>query len=204
MTRPDEAQSVQHARLKLAFLFLAPAAVVLLATLMFYSGIGIPRGTTNKGTLVQPPRPLDELQLRAVDGAPWRYEGAKRGWGMLIAGGAECDLDCRARITLMRQVRSALGQDAGRLHRYYLAIDGLPGASLATFLASEHPDMQLIQTNRSALLALLARPGDAEPISSGAVYLVDPRGFAMMVYLPAHPDRAVLDDLRFLLRNSPD
>ena len=123
---------------------------------------------------------------------------------MLIVGGAECDLDCRARITLMRQVRSALGQDAGRLHRYYLAIDGPPGASLARFLAGEQPDMQLIHTNRSALRALLAGPGDAEPLGSGAIYLVDPRGFAMMVNLPTHDDRAALNDLRFLLRNSPD
>ena len=43
MTVHDESQQLRRARLKLVFMFLTPVAVTLLATLVFYSGVGIPR-----------------------------------------------------------------------------------------------------------------------------------------------------------------
>jgi hypothetical protein len=51
---------------------------------------------------------------------------------------------------------------------------------------------------------LVNAPSDPDPLTAGAMYLVDKRGFVMMYYLPTHPGRAITDDLRFLLRNSPD
>ena len=66
-------------------------------------------------------------------------------------------------------------------------------------------DLTILRAPEAALRSLLAnRPGDPDPLSSGAIYLVDKRGFVMMVYLPTHPGRAMTDDLRFLLRNSPE
>jgi hypothetical protein len=194
---------VRRARLKLALMFLAPALVVLLATLVYYTGLGVPRATTNKGVLLQPPRQIDELALRTADGTAWRYADARRGWGILLAGGPGCDARCQERITLTRQVRTALGDDTQRVRRYYLASGAPLEVAFADFLAAGHPDLQVLQADAAAVQALLGRSGDPAPGTSGAFYLVDPRGFVMMYYLPDQAGRATLDDLRFLLRNSP-
>jgi hypothetical protein len=204
MTTPEDPRGVRRARLKLALMFVMPAAVVLLATLVYLTGIGIPGATTNKGVLVEPPRQIDVLALRDAGGVPWRYEGASRGWGILVSGTEACDAACRERIDLTRRVRLALGKDTDRLHRYYLAAGAAPEPDFAAWLAAEHKDLRVLLAEPRALRELLGRPGDPDPLGSGAVYLVDPRGFVMMHYLPAHPGRATLDDLRFLLRNSPD
>jgi hypothetical protein len=150
-----------------------------------------------------PPRPIDELGLRDAAGAPWRYAEQAGGWGILVAGSAGCTGLCRERLLLARQVHRALGREQGRVARYYL--DSEPGldAATAAYLATEHEGLRVVHAPEAAIRALLGRTGDPDPLGSGAIYLVDPRGFVMMLYLPAHPGRAAIDDLRFLLRNSP-
>jgi hypothetical protein len=203
MQTADPAPPVRHARLKLLLMFLMPALAVILASVVFFTGIGLPRGTINKGVLVQPPRQLDELPLRDASGAPWRFAASTRGWGILVTGGGACDAACRERVTLTRQVRAALGKDIERLQRYYLAVEPAAELGFAAWLAAEQPDLVWLATDTAGLRALLGTTGDPDPLASGAIYLVDPRGFVMMHYLPSHPGRATLDDLRFLLRNSP-
>jgi hypothetical protein len=204
MQANENGAALRAARLKLALMFLMPALAVLLATAVYFTGIGVPQGTTNKGVLVQPARQIDELPLRTADGKAWRHDAAPRGWGMLVSGSPSCDPGCRERIHLTRQVRAALGKDTDRVHRYYLAAGGAPDGALTGFLAAEHADVQVLVTDAAALRALLGRPGDPDPVDSRAIYLVDPRGFVMMHYLPDHPGRAMVDDLRFLLKNSND
>jgi hypothetical protein len=205
MQGTEHPAALRHARLKLLLMFLMPALAVILASVVFFTGIGLPRATINKGVLLQPPRQLDELQLRDARGEPWRYAAGKRGWGMLVTGGGACDAACRERVTLTRQVRAALGKDIDRLQRYYLATEAAAEPGFAAWLSAEQSDLEWLAADAAGLRTLLgAAPADPDPLASGAIYLVDPRGFVMMYYLPSHPGRATLDDLRFLLRNSPD
>jgi cytochrome oxidase Cu insertion factor (SCO1/SenC/PrrC family) len=194
---------LRRARLKLTLMLVTPMLVVLLASVVFYTGIGIPRGTTNKGLLVQPPRQIDELALHSADGQPWRYADDHRGWGILVAVGTTCDDDCRARILLTRQVRAALGKDVDRVQRYLLRTGDGADTGLDAFLADGQADLLELRADSAALRALLGASDLPDPAGAGTIYIVDPRGFVMMRYLPSHPDRALLDDLRFLLRNSP-
>ena len=195
--------SLRRARLKLVLMLVTPVLVVLLASFVFFTGIGIPRGTTNKGLLVQPPRQIDDLAMQAADGAPWHYADDRRGWGILVSVGTICAEDCRSRIMLTRQVRTALGKDVDRVQRYLLSAAGSADPGLDAFLADGQADLLRLRADAGALRALLAASGLPDPAGAGTVYIVDPRGFVMMTYLPSHPDRALLDDLRFLLRNSP-
>lgn len=204
MQNTEQPVAVAHARLKLLLMFGMPALAVILASVVFFTGIGLPRGTINKGELLQPPRQIDELALRDARGESWRYAASERGWGILVTGGSACDAPCRERVTLTRQVRAALGKDIKRVHRYYLATDETAEPDFATWLGAEHPDLRWLATDAAGLRTLLAGSADPDPLASGAIYLVDPRGFMMMYYLPSHPGRATLDDLRFLLRNSTD
>ena len=190
---PGVPAQVSHPRLKLALMFLAPVLAVGLATLVYLTGIGIPKTTINKGVLLQPARQIDELALQTTAGAPWNYASEGASWGIVVAGGADCSGVCRERLVLARQVHRTLGRDQGRVKRYYLDTADTVTGDTAAWLASEQQG-----------LTVLHAPSDPDPLSSGAIYLIDKRGFVMMYYLPSHPGRAITDDLRFLLRNSPD
>lgn len=202
---PDAgAASLRSARIKLAIILLAPFLVVGLATLVYFTGVGIPSATTNKGTLLIPPRQIDELGLRDADGAPWRYETDGAGWGILVAGREQCADTCRERLHLARQSHRALGREQGRVTRYYLDTAETLEPSTVAYLRSEHEGLRVLHAPEQALRTLLARQGDPEPLDAGTIYLVDPRGFVMMYYLPGHPERGIIDDLRFLLKNSSE
>lgn len=196
---------VAHPRLKLALMFLLPFLAVGLATLVFFTGIGVPKGTTNKGVLLEPPRQIDDLPLTGTAGTPWRYATDGATWGILVAGGADCSSTCRERLLLARQVHRTLGKDMRRVKRYYLDTADTLSAETTAYLAAEQQDLVVLRASETAVRGLLAsRASDPDPLVSGAVYLVDKRGFVMMYYLPSHPGRAMTDDLRFLLRNSPE
>jgi hypothetical protein len=195
--------AVSHPRLKLALMFLLPLMAVGLATLVYVTGIGIPKTTTNKGVLLPPPRQIDELPLQSAAGAPWRYATDGASWGILVAGGAECEGLCRERLLLARQVHRTLGREQHRVKRYYLDTADTVAPATAAWLASEQEGLTVLRAPEEAMRGLLAnRPSDPDPLT--AIYLVDKRGFVMMYYLPTHPGRAMTDDLRFLLRNSPE
>ena len=196
---------VSRARLKLVFMFLLPVIAVGLATLVYVTGIGIPKSTVNKGVLLVPPRQLDDLELRDTTTATWRYATQGAGWGILVAGGENCAQLCRERLLLARQVHRALGRAQERVKRYYLDTATTLTPDTAAYLAAEQKGLTVIHTPEPALRALLAaQTGDPDPLASGTIYLVDKRGFVMMYYLPSHPGRAMIDDLRFLLRNTPE
>ena len=202
---PGIPAQVSHPRLKLALMFLAPVLAVGLATLVYLTGIGIPKTTINKGVLLQPARQIDELALQTTAGAPWNYASEGASWGIVVAGGADCSGVCRERLVLARQVHRTLGRDQGRVKRYYLDTADTVTGDTAAWLASEQQGLTVLRAPEAALRSLLVNaPSDPDPLSSGAIYLIDKRGFVMMYYLPSHPGRAITDDLRFLLRNSPD
>lgn len=203
---PDQTvTAVPRARLKLALMFLLPVIAVGLATLVYVTGIGIPKSTINKGVLLVPPRQIDELELRDATAAAWRYDTQGGGWGVLVAGGAACAQPCRERLLLARQVHRALGREQARVKRYYLDTATTLDADTAAYLTAEQQGLTVLHASESALRALLAsQPGDPDPLAAGTIYLVDKRGFVMMYYLPSHPGKAMIDDLRFLLRNTPE
>ena len=196
---------IANPRLKLAFMFLLPFLAVGLATLVFFTGVGIPKATTNKGVLLQPARQIDELSLQTASGQAWSYATGGASWGILVAGGAECVGLCRDRLLLARQVHRTLGRDMHRVKRYYLDTADTVSAETAAYLKTEQQDLTVLRVPEARLRSLLVtKPTDPDPLQSGAIYLVDKRGFVMMYYLPSHPGRAMTDDLRFLLRNSPE
>ena len=196
---------VPRARWKLTCMFLLPVIAVGLATLVYVTGIGIPKSTVNKGVLLVPPRQLDELDLRDATAANWRYAADGAAWGILVAGGEDCAQLCRERLLLARQVHRSLGREQERVKRYYLDTATTIDADTAAYLAAEQQGLTVIHAPESALRALLAsQPGDPDPLAAGTIYLVDKRGFVMMYYLPSHPGKGMIDDLRFLLRNTPE
>ncbi len=196
-------QSAWRSRLTLitlALLFLAPA----LAAWWFYSTSADwqPGHTTNHGTLMVPPRPLDLTQpLFATDGTPFPGEYLRGKWTLVYIGGSSCTALCAEDFYKMRQVRLAQGENMDRVQRLFLFTDGdsrLPAA------LDDYPKMDVAILPRQAGETFLSQfivdntgPGKAERI-----YVVDPLGNLMMYYYPDAEPKGMLKDLQRLLKVS--
>lgn len=177
---------------------------VLAAYAVYFLFPGLrPGGTTNYGQLVQPARPLPGLSLADAEGKPAGAELFKGKWSMVYLAPANCAEACRQQVYHSRQIRTALGLDARRLRRIYLAPDAASLAATSTLFSTEHPDL--------VLLADIGAPGSRaadffQPAAADALLMVDPLGNWFMVYAPK-PDpsadfKGILKDLKKLLKQS--
>ncbi len=202
MTAPDP-QAVRRGRrqlLLLAALFFVPLAV---AFWLYYGPTGWrPAGHSSKGDLIDPARPLPALALPTADGAQTAVEFLRGKWTMLYVGDGACDERCRKALYLMRQSRIALNKDMDRVQRVVLVTGRCCDRG---FLAQEHPDLVVAIVEDPAAAALI-QPfpvyGGVPVTDAGRIYLVDPLGNLLMSYAPTAPDKALLTDLKKLLRLS--
>jgi hypothetical protein len=191
---------VRAARRRLLLMFFLPVVVICAAYVVFFTGLGIPSATTNRGDLVSPPVDLRGLAFRGEAG-PMMADEVLGDWLMVYVGDGDCDAECTERLWLTRQIRTALGKESHRVQRLYLDPDPVADAPLRRLLDAEHRDLRWLHVDGQAWDALLAA-SDAPSRAAGAFYLVDPRGFLMMAYTPEHAGKDTIEDLRFLMRYS--
>lgn len=201
--KPSDPAAVRRGRrqlLALAALFFVPLGV---AFWMYYGPAGWrPAGDASKGDLIEPARPLATLALPTPDGGVTDAGFLRGKWTMLYVGDGLCDDRCRKALYLTRQSRIALNKDMDRVQRVFLVTDRCCDRD---FLAREHPDLLVARVEDAASAALLEPfPSyDGVPVAAASrIYLVDPLGNLLMSYAPAAPDKALLSDLKKLLRLS--
>jgi len=186
--------------LALAALFFVPLAV---AFWMYYGPAGWrPSGDASKGDLIEPARPLAEISLTTMDGKATTPTVLRGKWTMLYVGDGLCDDRCRKALYLTRQSRIALNKDMDRVQRVFLVTQRCCDRE---FLTAEHPDLIVARVDDTASAALLEPfpTYDGVPIAdAGRIYLVDPLGNLLMTYAPTAPDKALLTDIKKLLRLS--
>jgi len=173
-------------------------------------------GTANRGTLVQPPRQLDEVELLDSKDYVFKYADMQPKWTMLVPMlGGECRASCEHNLYITRQIHVAMGKSVNRLRRLYVAdvaaedtvvsiamlSDDRPAPQNFTqFLSDEHRGTKSLVGPSVALQGLfpeyLADPS--------TWYLVDPAGWVMMSYNSDISYKEVISDLKFLLKNSSE
>lgn len=177
-------------------MFFAPLA---LAFLLYYGLDGWrPHGSTNKGDLVTPPRPLPAATLRAPDG-DLQIDSLKGKWTLVYIGNGACDARCREALMLMRQTRLALNDDMSRIQRLFLAAGECCDQA---YLGTEHSGLVIGQVDGDTPLLQLFARGTEEVGQAGRIYIVDPLNNLMMSYEPGAPPKALLEDLKKLLKLS--
>jgi len=194
--------SSRQALVLLGLIFLAP---VFVAWVMHHSSEEgwKPQGTTNRGNLVHPARPLEMPADLVSNGTPLQ-EYLQGRWTLVYIGEADCGETCRNNLYKMRQVRVAQNEDMKRVQTLFLLhADSLPEA-LGGFLAQEHKDMAvaLLSDAHAAAIAPQFQVDETPVIGAGRVYIVDPLGNLMMYYLPDADARGMLKDLQKLLKYS--
>ena len=197
---PDAVRRGRRQLLALAALFFVPLAV---AFWMYYGPTGWrPAGDASKGDLIDPARPLPEIALPTMDGGTTAPAFLRGKWTMLYVGDGLCDERCRKALYLTRQSRIALNKDMDRVQRVFLVTDRCCDRA---FLAAEHPDLVVARVEDAASAALLGPfpvYGGVPLAAAGRIYLVDPLGNLLMSYAATAPDKALLADLKKLLRLS--
>ncbi len=151
-----------------------------------------PQPTANHGELLLPPSTITSHALARAGGEAFRFEALRGKWILVAADSGACPEACRRKVTTLRQVRLALGRDAARVARVFVADDLEPPAPLlATF-----DGMEVVRIPRGLVLP----PGAAN--DRAHVYLVDPHGNVMMRWVAGAGDKPVLQDLKRLLKAS--
>jgi len=170
---------------------------------MYYGPTGWrPAGDASEGDLIDPAWPLPEIALPTMDGGTTAPAFLRGKWTMLYVGDGLCDDRCRKALYLTRQSRIALNKDMDRVQRVLLVTDRCCDRA---FLAAEHPDMVVARVEDAASAALLGPfpvYGGVPLAAAGRIYLVDPLGNLLMSYAPDAPDKALLTDVKKLLRLS--
>lgn len=177
--------------------FFAP---LILAFLLYY-GLGVrPPGSTNKGDLIHPPVTLPEIELPGAAEQNLPANVLRGKWTLVFIGDGACDNRCREALTLMRQTRLALNDDITRVQRLFLSTGNCCDSN---YLDQEHRGLLLGRIDNPAGRAWLETfPDAAEATTHGRIYLVDPLGNLMMKYEPDAPQKALLEDLKKLLKLS--
>lgn len=161
-----------------------------------------PSGTTNKGTLIEPPRPIsldDSIELAGFAAE----DQLRRIWTLIYVANQDCDSQCQDRIYRLRQVRMALGpQRMDRVQGLLLNRGPLSAATQAV-LEKDHQGLMVADLNQTQRInnALNDLFG-SEFEQLGQIYLVDPFGNLMMYYSGEASAYSIKADLKRLLKVS--
>jgi cytochrome oxidase Cu insertion factor (SCO1/SenC/PrrC family) len=182
---------VASSRLKLLAIVGLFALPIVASTVAFH--FFRPERTTNYGEFVTPTVPFPAAPLGRQSGGPFRFEELRGRWVLVASDSGACPAACAAKLTLMRQVRLALGRDAARVERVFVADDSkaLPAEALAA-----HEGLVVLSPPSGLVLPPV-------PLNDRAhLYVADPEGRVMMRF-PADADaKRVLGDLKRLLKAS--
>ena len=214
--------ALNKSRLTLLLIMGIPVTMILTATWLWYFVVQGDLdlvgklGTSNRGTLVQPPRQIDQFDLRDRDGRDFSYTDVDRRWTLLVPySGPDCDARCEATLYVTRQIHTAMGKELPRIRRMYVANQPLSEQALAVdTLSDERPAPQSLaayfdQQQRGLIPLHVSEPdfdtAFTEYLSARDTwYLVDPAGWIMMSYSSEVTYKDVISDLKFLLKNSSE
>lgn len=186
--------------LALAALFFGGMA---LAYLLVASGWR-PASTKNYGELVAPVRPLEDVELTALDGRRTNLRRLEGKWNLVYFGPSYCLTPCTENLYKMRQIAAAQGKQAGRVQRVFVATDA-DAVDWLRYTLKDYPGMEVYigpPAGVRRLAAQFALPVGGALDGLHRVYVVDPLGNFMMSY-PADADpRRMNKDISFLLKAS--
>ena len=159
---------------------------------------GKPWGTSNAGTLINPPQPLSSFQVKNANNADYFLENLQGKWTMVFMPPSNCLEACRKNIYHMRQVWAGLGREAPRVRRLLVFRGEQQYAELAEFLLNYEGMDVVLDKDGLLIRQIQAR----EPVTNTNIFLVDPLGNLMMAFPQTLDPRDVLKDVKKLLKIS--
>lgn len=183
---PEVAAPRARGRLQLILLLLVAIGPMILATAMYQWRFWVPDARNYHGELIGNGQSLADL---GVSGA------TQERWQILVTAPQECAEDCRQLVYTARQIQIGLNRDAARAS-HGLAISSPLPADYDAQLQREYP-----QLGRYGL-DLPAYQKTSKGASGAQLWLVDPHGNLVLRYDARVKGKAILNDLRLLLKLS--
>ncbi len=159
------------------------------------------RGLSNKGSLIDPPRPLGDLVL--IDPLKEDRKDSLHGKWTLAYVASVCDKACENGIYRMRQTHLSMDKHSLRIQKVLLLTEQ-PISDLKELLV-DFRGQQFINTDMIDINDLLNkfRLNESDnPLDAHRLYIIDPLGNLMMSYESDANPRDIYKDLKKLLRSS--
>jgi hypothetical protein len=174
--------------------FIPPMAAVWLNA---YQPDWNPFGHSNHGDLIQPAVRVQVNSLKALDGSSFDANFLSTRWTMVYLDSGSCESACEKALTVMRQLRLALGKDRERIQRLFIGLEnGTEIRSRRVKLLAQFPGLRIAEVMDNSPLKLNTRD------VTGAIWLIDPRSFLMMQFPVQIPTSDILKDLQRLVKLS--
>jgi len=154
-------------------------------------------GTTNIGELVKPTLDFSPVlsELEATE---------KPKWKVVTVGGVGCDDVCEAMLVNSRQVHMLLGKSTGRVERVYLPNLEAMDAEQIALLKMVHPFLIILPTNADDFAQVVAGSSAEWDMKETRHFVVTPDQKSILYYTKEKDGDGLLDDLKHLLKYSPD
>jgi|GEM_PF-1260686 len=151
-------------------------------------------GTTNQGTLLNPPTEINAGQIVDSAGNPWQAMEDNT-WKLLVLNEGVCADACVDRLDELHAMRIRLHRDADRLTVGLLATEPqvLPEAVV------EYHDINNLHINDAALLVALEQTNMPRLAEGPVVLMINPIDVFMMSYGAENTGGQMLEDFEHLL-----
>ena len=185
MSEAKPAATRRRGRIQLLLIVLGVVGPMLLATGMYKLQFWVPEGRSYHGELIGNGQTRADLGVQADE----------ERWQMLVTAPKDCAVDCQQLVYLARQIQIGLNRETARASHGLALAEPLPAEYDAT-LKREYPQLGRYQ------LDLQAYDKAAEAVPGAQLWLVDPHGNLVLRYPAGSKGKAILDDLRYLLKIS--
>ena len=154
-------------------------------------------GTTNLGELVKPTLDFAPL-LSGMEVTE------KPKWKIVIAGGTGCDKVCEDMLFNSRQVHMLLGKSTRRVERVYLADMTTVDTESLELIKLQHPFLTILPNNIDVFAQIVSKSSADWDLQEARYFVVTPDLKAILYYTKEFDGAGLLDDLKHLLKYSPD
>ncbi|WNO09193.1 hypothetical protein [Teredinibacter sp. KSP-S5-2] len=191
----------KKAKLTLVAIIVVSVLPIAAAYFMFFTGIGVPDHTVNKGLLLPKAIPLEEI----VDTEFSNELNQNKKWRLLLPVPAQCTEQCQKNLYTTRQVHIRLGEKGLRLERIAANLNGIEGEAYLASIQSEHPKLKTFTVDKQIWNDWVKQSGLALDMQQEHYYfLVDQQSFAMMAYTNKQHGNDLLKDIKRALKHSID
>ncbi|WP_324732666.1 hypothetical protein [Pseudomonas paeninsulae] len=176
----------RRGRLQLIMILAVVIGPMILASAMYQWRFWVPETRNYHGELIGTGQSRADL---GVTGAP------EERWQLLVTVPGACDTDCKQLVFLARQIHIGLNRDTARASHAVASSQPL-AEDYDALLRREYPQLARYQLELQAY-------GDVAGKAEGAqLWIVDPRGNLVLRYGSRSKGKAILNDLRHLLKIS--
>lgn len=154
-------------------------------------------GTTNYGTLLNPPVEIESEQLIELEYGPWAAL-AHPTFKLVVTNQGDCAEACQEMLYSVRQLHVRLNRDYEDVERGLLLVDQFDQDQTEQVML-KLPDTALLTPSSSELLESLTATNMPSLEDGPVLVMIDPSNLAMMTYTSEHTGSEILEDLEHLL-----